>query len=104
MKKTRQCPKCSGTKLGYVEYLPDFVDEPDEDGMKARPRALGLVPVTWEEGLIRKQKKTQQWPQGEFEAYICTTCGYTETYLKKPENINYEQLPGFQWLEPVEAK
>jgi hypothetical protein len=36
----------------------------------------------------------------EFEAYVCTECGYLETHVKVPTKVPYEEIEGFRWVNP----
>ena len=99
MKKTKRCPKCDSEKIGYLAQIPDFVDEAGTEGVPAAPRALGMVPKQWQEGWVRPATRTQSWPLGELEAYICTSCGFTESYVKEPDQVRFEEIEGFQWVD-----
>ena len=32
--------------------------------------------------------------------YVCTLCGYCETYIKDPELVDWDALPNANWLNP----
>jgi predicted nucleic-acid-binding Zn-ribbon protein len=97
MKASKQCPKCDSLKVGYLEQVLDAVD-PGTRGHK--PAIVGKTPVetkffgTTIEGVA---------DAGELEAYICTACGYYETYVKQPASVPFDKLDGFHWLN-AEAK
>lgn len=77
MKRSGRCPKCDGP----VIYVAQVADE-DEGGLRAmklvrhvkRDRVLGVAVDVAE-------------PVGELEAGVCRVCGYTELYVKNPEEI-----------------
>jgi predicted nucleic-acid-binding Zn-ribbon protein len=87
MRITKQCPKCSGKNIGYLESLPDIAD--------TWPPDKAIIGHT-----LAEQKK---WTIGtarnmhEIEVYVCTTCGYLEYYTKQPETVPFERLDGFSW-------
>lgn len=35
---------------------------------------------------------------GPLEAYVCTECGYYETYVKELDEIEWDKLVGFSWI------
>ena len=39
----------------------------------------------------------------EIEAYCCTECGYVEEYVREPESVAWEKLPGFEWATDTGA-
>jgi hypothetical protein len=85
MKKSKQCPKCNSLKIGYVERLPD------RDG---DPQGVACYDGT-PESSFRTTLVTH-----EVEGYLCTDCGYVETYVKSPRSVPYEKIPGFRWVNP----
>lgn len=93
MKASKQCPKCKSLKIGH---LPHQLDRSGKFDM-AFPRMVGTVE---EQGLVfTKAVKT-----GLMEAYVCTECGYFESYVVSPESVPFEELEGFRWVnaEPTE--
>jgi hypothetical protein len=34
------------------------------------------------------------------EAYVCTSCGYIESYVKDPDKVPFEKLKHFSWVNP----
>jgi predicted nucleic-acid-binding Zn-ribbon protein len=106
LKKTRQCPKCSSLRVGYLAEQPDaekVLDAGDSLGpftpeIDASSRAVGYSANTidtgfWDHGHIRLLI-------GKLEAYLCADCGYHETYVKDPDSVAWEKLRGFAWLNP----
>lgn len=87
MKKSKQCPKCDSLRVGYLENMPDKI------GCQREPRFAGTA-----------QKHDHRWHErsysfvGELEGYVCTDCGYVETYVKSPETVKFADLDGFVWL------
>lgn len=84
MKKRRQCPLCHSRRIGHLEEVQDTA-------------ANRMVVGTDASGLFTKRI-------GQLEAYVCTDCGYYQTYVKTPESIPYEQLEGFRWVEQQPVK
>ena len=35
---------------------------------------------------------------GKLVGYLCTTCGYYETYVEDAQGIDWDQVEGFAWL------
>jgi predicted nucleic-acid-binding Zn-ribbon protein len=87
MKSSKQCPKCHSLDIGVLEVaaLPHGTEVLD-----FRPQPVGVI-------------RRRSWPVsvfvpvGRLEAWICTECGYYETYIKEPSSISFEELHGFRW-------
>lgn len=88
MKLSRQCPKCQSLKVGYLEKILDHQGEGSVTSQK-----IGKV----SEKLWAYRVQTAA---GETEAYICTECGYYETYVKEPGSISWNDMVDFHWLNP----
>jgi DNA-directed RNA polymerase subunit RPC12/RpoP len=84
MKESRQCPRCSSRKVGYLEEVKD-------SGVHR------MVVGTAAGGLFVKNI-------GKLEAYVCTECGYYQTYVKEPEAIPFDEVEGFHWVNHEPAK
>ena len=41
---------------------------------------------------------------GVLEAFVCTDCGYVETYVKDPSTVSFEQIRGFTWVNEPNAQ
>lgn len=87
MKMSRQCPKCQSLKVGYLESLLD------SEGERETSQKIGKVT----EELWNFRVNTAA---GEVEAYICTECGYFETYVKEAKSVPWDDMFGFHWLNP----
>lgn len=110
MKRTKQCPKCQSLRIGY---LPD---QPDADGVVTRPDTPGVDPGlpafnSVDERLpvralgTSKESVERSWLSlgltpllGRLEAYVCTDCGYHETYVASPATVRWDKLVGFAWV------
>ena len=91
MKKSKECPKCESLKIGYLAVVPD---EADDRGIL--PSRIGFIEKVRGKWLkVFDTKKV-----GPLEAYVCTECGYYETYVKSPESIPFAQLAGFRYVNP----
>ena len=88
MKSTRQCPKCDSLKVGYFEKIYEQGASRDHPV----PASVGMIEG---KGFLSRDEVS-----GELEAYLCAACGYYETYVKDPGSISFEDLKGFQWLNP----
>jgi predicted nucleic-acid-binding Zn-ribbon protein len=86
MKQTKQCPKCDSRKVGYVNY------QPEGSGESFRWRVVARV---------REPQRHDSLPRiGELEAYVCTACGYYESYVRDPSGTRWGELSGFRMLNP----
>ncbi len=79
MKKSKQCPKCDGLKIGFLKLQADRAQH-------SSARAVG-------------KNESGIWT-GNLEAYVCTECGYFESYVKAPEKLGWNDLMGFRWINP----
>ena len=77
MKRTWQCPKCAGTRVGYFDEVSDA------------DRIRGA------RTLDRSDKES--WIAASVEAFVCTDCGYFEEYVKDAGNVAWDKLPHFRW-------
>ena len=81
MKQSKQCPKCKSLRIGYLKY------QTDEDGQfDIAARHAGIGPHEMD-GVARRI--------GLMEAYVCTDCGYYESYVKDPHMVEWSELAGF---------
>jgi predicted nucleic-acid-binding Zn-ribbon protein len=93
MKRTWTCPKCASRRVGYFEHL---IDEQGE--FKPSPRMIGQGP-TEIRGLLGG-RHVVTGPTGELEAFVCTSCGYVEEYVKNPQSVAWDSFEGFRWCNP----
>jgi hypothetical protein len=106
VKKTKQCPKCSSLRIGYLAEQPDVekvIDRADGVGpftpeIDTATRAVGHSAQTYETGFW--DHNDIRLLLGSLEAYVCTDCGYHESYVKDPGSLEWEQLRGFAWVNP----
>ena len=99
MKKEKCCPKCESLKIGYLSEVPDFVDSNRYSTRRLaepRPDPKGK----WQELMALSDDPSFYGIEG----YICTECGYLETYAKNPADIPFERLKGFAWVNPEETR
>lgn len=87
MKRTKQCPKCQSRKVGYIPY------QPESQGESFRWRKIATVREPGRFGAVPPRL-------GELEAYVCTDCGYYESYVRSPETTPWSDLSGFRLLNP----
>lgn len=91
MKDSKQCPKCNGLRIGYLENLPD-----ENAAGTASTQAIGTSDVLEGSSLFGRYVHSRH----DIEAYLCTDCGFLESYVKSPKTIPYESLKGFRWANP----
>ncbi|MBX3274879.1 MAG: hypothetical protein KF729_31740 [Sandaracinaceae bacterium] len=89
MKRTWQCPKCASDRIGYLESLPDGAY-----GKASVDRKIAMEQVGNVFGVVAHQ------PAGEVEAFVCTSCGYFEEYVRDPQAIDWSKVKGFRWCRP----
>lgn len=105
MKRSKQCPKCQSLRIGHLAFQVDANDvlvhrDQREDlqfitaARQTVSRTLGLArtPVTLGDG------STALPLVGQLEAYVCTDCGYHETYVRDPKSVAWSDLQGFTWV------
>jgi len=83
MKKTGRCPKCGGGRIGFMGKLQDQIGGSDATrrlGSYVEVRQGQLVPI-----------------EAALEGYMCTDFGFFEEYVTNPQNLNWQQIPGFRW-------
>lgn len=87
MKTSKQCPKCHSLDIGVLDIaaLPHGTEVLD-----FRPQPAGVI-------------KRKSWPMpvfipvGRLEAWVCTNCGYYETYVCQPDQVDFTNLHSFRW-------
>jgi hypothetical protein len=89
MKKSRQCPKCSSLKIGYVPAMPD------RDGDEL---SVGRYDATPDSNF------RCTWVHHPVEGFLCADCGCVETYVKAPGSVAYDKIPGFRWVNADPAE
>ena len=99
MKKTGRCPKCESDRIGHLRVVPDLSGDPDGlDPAPTSPQYAGVVVVQRATpGFFGSAERLGL--AGELEAYVCTSCGHYETYVKDPEKVPFEKMRGFEWHE-----
>ena len=90
MKKNKQCPKCHSLRVGWLESQPDLSGETHV--VRKRP-----VAAVTNEGFFGN---TYLSKVGVLEAYVCTECGYYESYVSSPGDTPWDTLRDFHWLNP----
>jgi hypothetical protein len=90
MRSSKRCVKCNSSKVGHLDQLQELVTWEYASRQPYAPQVVGVV----ETGTGTAQERGV----GTLEAYVCTKCGYFETYVKQPDKIPFEQLRGFSWV------
>jgi predicted nucleic-acid-binding Zn-ribbon protein len=85
VKRTKQCPKCHSLDVGYLERMLDYTT--------LGPVAQHLAQRVDNEGVV-----------GQIEVYVCTGCGFLESYVRDHELMDFGQLSGFRFLNARDAK
>ena len=85
MQKTHRCPKCHSEKVGYFEKLPD------SGGRLPYYQSIGSS--VKEQGIFTS---TDQWH--EVCAFVCTSCGYLEHYVKNVKDVPFDKLENYKPL------
>ncbi len=83
MRTSGKCTKCGSLAIGHLSRL---VDDTGERGGARFATALLGIDTTIAQGA------------GPLEAYVCTECGYLETYVRAPATVPFEKLQGFRWV------
>jgi hypothetical protein len=98
MKNSARCPRCGSPKVGHLDAVPDLRGDPDGlDPAPTCPQYAGVVVVrAFTPGLFGSAERLGL--AGPLEAYVCTECGYYETYVKSPEQVPFQRMRGFTWL------
>ena len=91
MKKTKQCPKCESRRVGHITY------QPDADGGRTAWRLVGRPRYP-------DSVKLDAAQLGVLEAYVCTECGYYESYVKDVDSVRWSELSGFRLVNPEPDK
>lgn len=90
--RTGQCPKCGGTKIGYLENVLDVKSGNDLDFRIRVEEFRHLMATSVKKGWLRKEEH-----KAMVEAYVCTDCGFFEEYVKAPDKVPWDALPLFRW-------
>ena len=95
MKRTKKCPKCSSLRVGLLSSQPEISGE--YHGTIARPAVVVALtrPGFW---LTKPKPVTER--AGTLEAYICTECGYHESYVVAPTEMPWNSVEHFTFLNP----
>jgi len=98
MKRSIQCPKCHSRRIGHLAQQADSEDTRIRKGVVTRD--LGVRPLGYACTPIETDGSNESFVViGELEAYVCTECGYFESYVKDPGTIDWRQLKGFTWVD-----
>jgi len=84
MKTTHRCPKCQHDRILYIAHVADRYG--------SHPNAEASVPMkiahyTKDVATLLGVALTRSERAGELEAGVCPRCGYTELYVKQPQDI-----------------
>jgi predicted nucleic-acid-binding Zn-ribbon protein len=94
VKKDKQCPKCLSLKIGFIAEQIDRSGELDT----SRARFVGEHKVP---GMLWGENDQRV---GNLEAYVCTVCGYFESYVAGPASVPWEDLADFRWINAAPLK
>lgn len=76
VKATKRCVKCGSRRIFYSSAIMDR-----GSGNVAMPLAIGRADAI------------SAHEVGQFEVYVCRRCGYSEMYVKNPEELE-KRAPG----------
>ena len=93
MKKSKQCPKCESQRIGYLESQTDQALY--QTHLEALKRGAGH---RLERGWILENPVME----GTLEAYVCTDCGYLESYIAG-KNKRKEIAEGWRNIHATET-
>ncbi|GEM_PF-3259855 len=107
MKRSKQCPKCQSLRIGHIAFQVDANDvlvsrDEREDhqfinaARQAVSRSLGIQRTPRRVDGVGKALPLV----GQLEAFVCTECGYHETYVREPKTVPWNDLQGFTWVNP----
>jgi len=96
MKSSKQCPKCHSLRIGYLENAYELCEALSSSGVPFAKVSIGILEAG-EPGAKR------EIPSGRVESFVCTECGYFETYVKDPLSVPFEHLKGFHWINPEDT-
>ncbi len=88
MRNSNKCIKCGSLAIGHVARR---VDDNGDHKVTLNTMTLGVL----------GQRRVGVGP---LEAYVCTECGYMETYVIAPQAVSFEQVRGFRWLNEPNAE
>ncbi len=92
MKKTLVCPKCDGRVLWRI----DPVRLPVQDSTSFR-NSLSMTPLALPATARASWSGFQK--TGQFEAFICQACGFTEWYAYGLEELEPDEKHGVQLID-----
>jgi len=88
MRTSDKCIKCGSLAIGHLSRL---LDDTGERGATFATAVLGVDATT-------------RHAAGPLEAYVCTACGYLETYVKDPPSVPFAKLRGFRWVNDPDVR
>jgi len=109
MKRSKQCPKCQSLRIGHLAFQVDAneiglhrenADAEERQFInrhgQAVSRAAGVMRT---KDLIGRLGAVLRLV-GPLEAYVCTECGYHETFVREPKTVAWDDVQGFTWVNP----
>ena len=98
MKQTKQCPKCKSLKIGYLESQPDSTGPDASRADRAEPRMAGMVARRGGSYFLATGGWVKHEGVGALAAFVCTECGYFESYVRNPARVPWNDMKGFHWV------
>jgi len=89
MKSGKLCPKCGSKKIGYIDTV---MDDAGHSKPKERKLAESLAGSAWQMG-------PRKAVSAVVEAYVCTSCGYFEEYVKDASTLEWSKIKAFTFLK-----
>ena len=84
MRKSHRCPKCEHTAVIHVPVVRDS--------------GYNRLMIVARFGFFGDEE------YGEFEAYICRECGYSELYVKGAKTVQLDKVAGATLIEGAGGK
>jgi hypothetical protein len=88
MRRSNKCTKCGSLAIGHLSRR---FDDRGERGGQLTGAMLGIDGTT-------------RHGAGPLEAFVCTECGYLETYVIDPATVPFASLQGFRWINEPNAR
>jgi hypothetical protein len=88
MRTSSKCIKCGSLAIGHLSRR---FDHTAERGAELKTATLGVIGTT-------------RQGSGILESFVCTECGYLETYVADPSTVRFDQLRGFRWVNEPNAQ
>ena len=104
MKQSRQCPKCAGKKLWWIERF-------SAKELRVTPGAQPLMLAIYRKTLPTHKPKgwlkddgSRSYDAGSVDAWVCASCGYTEMWSSGMEDLVANPKSGVHLLDGTDSQ